>query len=229
MTPVMLLGPYAQSRAARRAKRVLDLTLALPAVILSLPIQAVVAVAIRARLGSPVLFRQPRPGLHGSVFELVKFRTMHEIDPARGRLDDASRLDGFGRLLRASSLDELPTLWNVVRGDMSLVGPRPLLVAYLDRYSPAQARRHEVRPGLTGLAQVAGRNAVDWDERLRLDIEYVEGADLGLDLRILARTVALVLRRDGVSAPGQVTMSEFLGTPAAAPARQPADHPEGAQ
>lgn len=209
-----VFGPYAQSASARRAKRVLDVGIALPAAVVTLPVQAVVAAAVRVRLGSPVLFRQPRPGLHGEAFELTKFRTMHHVDPARGRVDDASRLDGFGRLLRATSLDELPTLWNVVRGDLSLVGPRPLLVAYLDRYTPEQARRHDVPPGLTGLAQVAGRNAVSWEERLRLDVEYVESADLFLDLRILARTVALVLRRDGVSAPGEATMREFLGTSA---------------
>lgn len=217
-----VFAPYAESASARRAKRVLDVGIALPAAVVTLPVQAVVAAAIRVRLESPVLFRQPRPGLHGEVFELAKFRTMHHVDPARGRVDDASRLDGFGRLLRATSLDELPTLWNVVRGDLSLVGPRPLLVAYLDRYTPEQARRHDVPPGLTGLAQVAGRNAVSWEERLRLDVEYVESADLLLDLRILARTVALVLRRDGVSAPGEATMREFLGTSAPDVASAPA-------
>ena len=193
-------------------KRGLDVAASGILLIVTLPVQAAVAGAIRLRLGSPVLFRQPRPGLHGEVFEIVKFRTMHNVDLARGRVDDASRLDALGRFLRATSLDELPTLWNVVRGELSLVGPRPLLVAYLERYTPEQARRHDVPPGLTGLAQVAGRNAVDWEERLRLDVEYVESADLLLDLRILGRTVALVLRRSGVNAPGEATMREFLGT-----------------
>lgn len=201
------------------AKRALDLAVALPAALLSLPVQGVLAAVVRARLGSPVLFRQPRPGHDGQVFELVKFRTMHAPDPACGRLDDASRLDGFGRWLRSTSLDELPTLWNVVRGDMGLVGPRPLLVAYLDRYTPEQARRHEVRPGLTGLAQVNGRNDTTWEQRLRLDVEYVRTRSLRLDAAILARTVGLVLSRSGVSARGEATMPEFLGTASPDPAK----------
>jgi lipopolysaccharide/colanic/teichoic acid biosynthesis glycosyltransferase len=193
------------------AKRMFDVVVAVPALLVSLPFQAVVAVAVAIRLGRPVIFRQTRPGLHGVPFEILKFRTMRTMDPAAGLVDDASRLTPFGRALRSSSLDELPTLWNVVRGDMSLVGPRPLLMQYLGRYTPEQARRHQVRPGLTGLAQVSGRNAVSWDDRLRLDVEYVSSHSFGLDLRILARSVGLVLRRTGISAEGAATMSEFLG------------------
>ena len=195
-----------------RAKRLMDLTIAVPALLASLPLQAAVALAIALRLGRPVLFRQIRPGRHGQPFEIVKFRTMLPPDPAGGRVDDADRLTPLGRLLRSTSLDELPTLWNVVRGDMSLVGPRPLLMQYLDRYSAEQARRHDVPPGLTGLAQVAGRNALSWSERLRLDVEYVSSRSLLLDVRILVRTVGLVLRRTGISATGEATMPEFTGT-----------------
>ena len=175
----------------------------------TLPLQIVVALLIVARLGRPVVFRQPRPGRNGEIFTLYKFRTMRPIDPHRGVASDEDRLTRFGRLLRGTSLDELPTFWNVLRGDMSLVGPRPLLVSYLDRYTPEQARRHEVRPGVTGLAQVSGRNAVDWDERFQLDVRYVEQRSLRLDLWILWRTVAVVVRRDGVSAQGHATMPEF--------------------
>ena len=192
-------------------KRALDLTLTLPMLLLSLPVQLVVAVLVRLRLGSPVLFRQPRPGLGGSSFELMKFRTMRPVDPSRGWTHDASRMTRLGALLRSTSLDELPTLWNVVRGDMSLVGPRPLLVQYLERYTPEQARRHDVLPGLTGLAQVSGRNAVTWEDRFRLDVEYVDRQCLSLDLSILRRTVGSVLRREGISEDGEVTMSEFTG------------------
>jgi lipopolysaccharide/colanic/teichoic acid biosynthesis glycosyltransferase len=194
-----------------RAKRLVDLAVAVPALVVSLPLQAVLAAAVAARLGRPVLFRQVRPGRHGRPFELVKFRTMLPPDPARALADDRSRLTPFGRALRSTSLDELPTLWNVVRGDLSLVGPRPLLVEYLGRYDERQARRHEVLPGLTGLAQVAGRNSLSWQRKLELDVEYVERRSLKLDLAILVATVATVLRREGVSAPGAATMPEFLG------------------
>lgn len=194
----------------RRGQRALDLAVAVPALVVSLPVQALTALAVRASMGAPVLFRQQRPGLHGEPFEMVKFRTMRAPQP--GRTDDASRITRVGSLLRSTSLDELPTLWNVVRGDMSLVGPRPLLMAYLDRYTPEQARRHEVRPGLTGLAQVSGRNALSWEEKFALDVEYVDRADVWLDLRILVRTVGAVLRREGISAQGEVTMPEFMGT-----------------
>jgi len=195
-----------------RAKRMMDLAIAVPALVFSLPIQAAVAVAVAIMLGRPVLFRQTRPGRHGVPFTILKFRTMRPIDPSAGKIDDEARLTAFGRALRSTSLDELPTLWNVVRGDMSLVGPRPLLMQYLDRYSAEQARRHDVPPGLTGLAQVAGRNAVTWEERLRLDVQYAATRSLGLDLKILLTTIGLVLRRTGISADGAATMPEFLGS-----------------
>ena len=194
-----------------RTKRALDLAIAIPALIISMPLQATIAVAVAVKLGRPVLFRQVRPGLHGRPFELVKFRTMLSIDPARGRMDDSTRLTSFGRALRSTSLDELPTLWNIVRGDLSLVGPRPLLVQYLALYDERQARRHEVMPGLTGLAQVAGRNSLSWERKLELDVEYVARRSLRLDLAILLATVEAVLHRRGISAPGSATMPEFSG------------------
>ncbi len=190
-------------------KRALDASVAAVGLVATAPLQAVVALAVLAKHGRPVLFRQPRPGKDGRVFELVKFRTM--LLPDAQRVSDADRLTSLGALLRATSLDELPTLWNVLKGDMSLVGPRPLLVQYLERYSPEQARRHEVRPGITGLAQVRGRNNLDWDDKFALDVEYVDNRSLGLDLRILWETVAVVLLRRGISADGHVTMSEFRG------------------
>ncbi|MET0526015.1 MAG: sugar transferase [Nocardioides sp.] len=193
-------------------KRALDLALSLPAAVVTLPVQAVIAAAVARSMGRPVLFRQERPGLHGEPFTMVKFRTMRDPDPAAGLVDDADRLTGLGRLLRATSLDELPSLWNIVRGDMSLVGPRPLLVRYLDRYSPEQARRHEVRPGLTGLAQVSGRNALTWERKLELDVEYVDRHTLRGDLRILAATVGKVLKREGVTGDESATMTEFWGS-----------------
>ncbi|UIJ36308.1 sugar transferase [Allobranchiibius sp. GilTou73] len=195
------------------AKRAFDLALAVPALILTAPLQAVVAVAVRRRLGSPVLFRQTRPGLHGRPFQMLKFRSMLDEDPSRGLVTDAERLTPFGAKLRATSLDELPALWNIVRGDMSLVGPRPLLMSYLNRYSPEQARRHHVKPGLTGLAQVSGRNAVKWDERLRLDVHYVDHHSIRGDLQLIWRTVRPVLARDGVTGSESVTMNEFAGKP----------------
>ena len=189
------------------AKRTLDLVGAsLGLVVASLPM-AGIALAVRLTMGRPVLFRQGRPGLDGEPFVLVKFRTMR---PGPG--DDAARLTRLGRFLRSSSLDELPELWNVVVGDMSLVGPRPLLMEYLDRYSPRQARRHEVRPGLTGLAQVEGRNTVAWEDRFELDVRYVETRSFALDLRIIARTVGAVLRREGISGDGEATMTPFQGS-----------------
>lgn len=195
-----------------RVKRAMDLSLAAVGLVVSAPVQAVVAGVVLATHGRPVLFRQERPGKDGVSFELVKFRTMRHPDATH--VTDAERLTPVGRMLRATSLDELPTLWNVVKGEMSLVGPRPLLVAYLDRYTPEQSRRHEVRPGVTGLAQVRGRNGLSWDDKLALDVEYVDNRSLALDLRILAETVAVVLRRSGVSAAGHVTMSEFRGSQA---------------
>lgn len=192
-------------------KRALDLAVAVPVLVATAPVQVAVAIAVRRRLGSPVLFRQTRPGLHGRPFELVKFRTMTP-DDGRGGSSDAERMTPLGRALRATSLDELPTLWNVVKGDMSLVGPRPLLMQYLERYTPEQARRHEVKPGMTGLAQVSGRNDISWEQRLHLDVEYVDRRTLGLDAQLLVRTLAPVLRRRGISEEGSVTMTEFMGT-----------------
>ena len=202
---------FPESMPGYRSKRALDLALSIPAFVLSLPVQALVGVLVLTRMGRPVLFRQVRPGLGGIPFSMYKVRTMRPLDPTRGWMTDAERLTPLGRRLRALSLDELPSLWNVIRGDMSLVGPRPLLVRYLDRYTPEQARRHEVRPGLTGLAQVSGRNALSWDERLRFDVEYVMSQSLWLDLRILRDTVRSVLRREGIAAEGEATMGEFLG------------------
>jgi len=190
-----------------RAKRALDLALALPLLAAAALPMLAIALALRATCGAPVLFRQTRPGLGGRPFTLFKFRTMRD-----GPEPDAQRLTPLGRFLRAASLDELPQLWNVVRGDMSLVGPRPLLPQYLERYTPRQACRHDVPPGITGLAQVEGRNALGWDERLELDALYVERQSLALDLRLLARTVAAVVSRRGVSASGHATMPEFRGS-----------------
>lgn len=194
------------------AKRSLDLALSVPLWLLSLPIQVVLALTILLTMGHPILFRQTRPGLHGEPFELVKFRTMLAVDAERGLIDDAARLTRLGRWLRATSLDEIPTLWNVVRGDLSLVGPRPLLMRYLERYSPEEARRHEVRPGLTGLAQISGRNGLSWADKFRLDVHYVDHHTFVGDLKIIRDTVRAVVRRDGISAEGEATMSEFLGT-----------------
>jgi len=195
------------------AKRVFDVVCVLVASPLWLPLLALVAVAVRLKLGAPVLFRQPRPGLHGRIFLLWKFRTMTDARDASGRLvQDKDRLRPFGLWLRSTSLDELPELWNVLRGDMSLVGPRPLLVDYLPRYNQEQARRHEVKPGITGWAQVHGRNQTTWEERFRLDVWYVDHQCLWLDFLILLRTTGRVLRREGVQAPGSATMPEFLGS-----------------
>ncbi|GAB3690268.1 sugar transferase [Corynebacterium nasicanis] len=188
-------------------KRLADIAVSAVGLVVSAPVQLLVAGLIRARLGSPVLFRQPRPGRNGQVFELVKFRTM--LPPSEDRQTDEERLTTFGQFLRSTSLDELPTLWNVLKGDMSLVGPRPLLVEYLEHYSPEQARRHEVRPGVTGLAQVRGRNQVPWERRFELDVEYVDNRSLALDLRILRDTLGTVLRRSGISEEGHVTMTPF--------------------
>ncbi len=195
-----------------RVKRLLDASLASVGLVVSAPLQLAVAGVVLAAHGSPVLFRQPRPGLNGEVFELVKFRTMRHPDATH--VTDAERLTTVGRFLRSTSLDELPTLWNVLKGDMSLVGPRPLLVEYLERYSPEQARRHEVRPGVTGLAQVRGRNGLDWDDKLALDVEYVDKRSLLLDARILLETVAVVLKRTGISGDGETTMATFQGSEA---------------
>lgn len=195
-------------------KRVIDLSAAVSALLLLLPLLVIVALLVRTKLGSPVLFRQLRPGLHGEAFAMLKFRSMTDARDASGALlPDAERLTSFGKFLRSSSLDELPGLWNIVRGDMSLVGPRPLLMDYLPLYSDEQARRHDVRPGLTGWAQVNGRNALQWEEKFALDCWYVDNQSLWLDIRILARTVLKVIRRADISADGEATMSRFTGTP----------------
>jgi lipopolysaccharide/colanic/teichoic acid biosynthesis glycosyltransferase len=194
-------------------KRLIDIVAAGLALLLLAPLFALVAAAVRVKLGSPVLFRQVRPGLGGRPFTILKFRTMRDAVDGSGRaLPDSERLTAFGAWLRASSLDELPELWNVLRGDMSLVGPRPLLMHYLPLYTAEQARRHEVRPGLTGWAQVNGRNAISWDQKFALDIWYVDHRSLLLDFKILAATVASVLRRHGISADDNVTMPEFTGS-----------------
>jgi sugar transferase EpsL len=196
----------------RFSKRALDVVGSAIALVLLSPVMAIVALAVRLRLGSPVLFRQRRPGLHGAPFELAKFRTMRDARDRAGRpLPDEDRLDWFGHLLRATSLDELPELWNVLKGDMSLVGPRPLLMQYLDRYTPEQMRRHDVRPGITGLAQVSGRNSLEWERKFQLDVEYVDRCSLRLDAGILCRTLVALVRRDGISRDGHATAPEFLG------------------
>ncbi len=193
-------------------KRALDATLAGAALVAAAPVMGAVAAAIRATMGAPVLFRQERPGLRGALFTAYKFRTMRDALGPDGRpLPDGERLTAVGRFIRRTSLDELPQLWNIVRGDMSLVGPRPLLVRYLPRYSAEQMRRHDVLPGLTGWAQVCGRNATTWPERFAQDLYYVDHWSLGLDLRIIARTVVKVLTGDGISQPGHDTMPEFMG------------------
>lgn len=198
--------------AASRAKRVMDVVGACAGLLLfGLPM-LIVAALIRQRMGSPVLFRQVRPGLGGEPFTLYKFRTMLDATDGDGRpLPDAERLTAFGRLLRSTSLDELPELWSVLRGDMSLVGPRPLLMHYLDVYTPQQARRHEARPGLTGLSQILGRNAQTWERKLTLDVQYIDEWNLWLDVKILLRTMLAVLKQDGITQPGSATAEEFRG------------------
>jgi lipopolysaccharide/colanic/teichoic acid biosynthesis glycosyltransferase len=193
-------------------KRVFDMVAAALILAVLLPVIAVLALAVRRALGAPVFFRQVRPGKHCIPFEMVKFRTMLDAKDASGRLlPDAERLTSFGKFLRSTSLDELPELWNVLKGEMSLVGPRPLLMEYVPLYSPEQARRHEVRPGITGWAQINGRNAVDWDERFRMDVWYVDHQSFLLDIRILMLTVRKVLVREGISAAGEATMPKFTG------------------
>jgi len=193
-------------------KRPFDLLIALPALVMLSPVIAVLALLVRIKLGAPVFFCQQRPGLHGQPFRMVKFRTMTDARDASGALlPDADRLTSFGRFLRSSSLDELPELWNVAAGNMSLVGPRPLLMHYLPLYTPEQARRHEVRPGVTGWAQVNGRNALTWEEKFALDVWYVDNLSFWLDIKIIALTVWKILKREGVSQPGQATVEYFQG------------------
>src|SRR6266550_6818729 len=197
--------------ASRRAKRLFDIVVGGMLLIVALPLMALVAVIVRFDVGSPVIFRQNRPGRDGRPFQLLKFRTMSNATDADGRTHpDSERLTRVGRWLRRTSIDELPELVNVVRGEMSLVGPRPLLMQYLARYTPRQARRHELPPGITGLAQVSGRNRLSWEERFELDVWYVDHWSLALDLRILLRTAAKVLVAEGISQPGHETAAEFL-------------------
>lgn len=193
-------------------KRALDILGAAIGLIVFSPILIVIALMIRREMGAPVLFSQTRPGRNGKPFRMIKFRTMRDAIDTDGRLlPDAARLTRLGQLLRSSSLDELPELWNVLKGDMSLVGPRPLLMEYLPLYSPEQARRHEVRPGVTGWAQVNGRNAISWDEKFALDVWYVDNQSIWLDLKIIWFTIRKVIKRDGISAAGEATMSRFTG------------------
>jgi sugar transferase EpsL len=195
------------------AKRALDLAVGGIALVALAPVLAATALAVRWSMGAPVLFRQERPGLRGAAFTVLKFRSMRDARDEGGRLlPDSERLASVGRFLRATSLDELPQLWNVVRGDLSLVGPRPLLMQYLARYTPEQARRHDVKPGITGWAQVNGRNAISWDEKFALDVWYVDHWSFRLDLKILALTALKVVKRDGIAQQGHVTMPEFMGS-----------------
>ncbi|MFN7986165.1 MAG: sugar transferase [Thermoanaerobaculia bacterium] len=194
-------------------KRAFDLAAALAGLVLASPVLALAGLGVALALGTPVLFRQERPGRGGRLFRILKLRTMSDARGGDGRLlPDAERLGPFGRFLRATSLDELPELWNVLRGEMSLVGPRPLLVEYLPLYDVRQARRHDVRPGITGWAQVNGRNALTWEQKFEMDVWYVENLTFGLDLRILWRTLVAVVRREGISAAGEATMPKFTGT-----------------
>lgn len=194
-------------------KRLLDVMIASTALVVLSPVYAIVAYKVRKNLGSPVLFRQVRPGLHGQPFEMIKFRTMKDaVDEHGNPLPDSERLTPFGKILRATSLDEMPELWNVIKGDMSIVGPRPLLMEYLPLYNEEQAKRHNVRPGMTGYAQVNGRNAISWEEKFKLDTWYVENQSLWLDFKIMLKTVKKVLAKDDINAEGEATMSKFTGT-----------------
>ena len=194
-------------------KRLLDIIIASIALILLSPLYAFVAYKVKKNLGSPVLFRQVRPGLHGKPFEMIKFRSMKDAVDAQGNpLPDSERLTPFGKMLRSSSLDEMPELWNVIKGDMSIVGPRPLLTEYLPLYNTEQAKRHNVRPGMTGHAQVNGRNAIGWEEKFKLDTWYVENQSTRLDFKIMFKTVHKVLAKDDISAEGEATMTKFVGS-----------------
>lgn len=196
------------------AKRLFDVVVSALALIILSPLLIAAALAIRLTMGSPVFFRQLRPGLHCRPFEVIKFRTMTPDEGKGGVASDAQRLTRLGRLLRSSAVDELPELWNVLKGDMSLVGPRPLLMQYLERYSPEQARRHDVRPGLTGWAQAHGRNLIDWEERFAMDVWYVDNWSFALDMKVLAMTAWTIVTRKGVAAEGSATMHEFMGAAA---------------
>lgn len=194
-------------------KRVFDFATALVALVVLLPLLVVLGFLIRLKMGTPIFFCQTRPGIYGQPFKLIKFRTMSDAVNSEGRLlPDDQRVTKFGGWLRSTSMDELPELWNVIRGDMSLVGPRPLLMEYLPLYTPEQARRHEVRPGITGWAQVNGRNAISWEDKFRLDVWYVDHHSIWLDLKVLFLTIWHVVSKTGVSAPGEATMPRFTGT-----------------
>jgi len=196
----------------RYGKRLLDLVLSILALTAAMPILAIIGLLVRLKLGAPILFKQLRPGLHGKPFTILKFRTMIDARDTSGNLlSDADRLPPFGRFLRSTSLDELPELINVLKGEMSLVGPRPLLMQYQGRYTTAQMRRHDVRPGITGWAQVNGRNAISWKQKFKLDVWYVDHQSLWLDLKIIALTVGTILKRADISQPGQATAEEFKG------------------
>ncbi|AQP45740.1 sugar transferase [Tessaracoccus flavus] len=206
------MSPEPGRRRYDALKRAIDVAAAAAGLVVTAPLQLALAAVVLKVHGRPVLFRQQRPGKDGVIFELAKFRSMRHPDAEHQT--DEERLTGLGRFLRATSLDELPSLWNVLKGDMSLVGPRPLLVEYLPRYTPEQARRHEVRPGITGLAQVSGRNGVAWEDKFALDVQYVDNRSLALDLSILLRTLTAVVKREGISADGHATVSVFQGTAA---------------
>ncbi|MGV0887589.1 sugar transferase [Acinetobacter venetianus] len=194
-------------------KRLLDIVIASTALVLLSPLYFYVAHKVKKNLGSPVLFRQVRPGLHGKPFEMIKFRTMKDaLDEQGNPLPDNERLTPFGKMLRSTSLDEMPELWNVIKGDMSIVGPRPLLMEYLPLYNNEQAKRHNVRPGMTGHAQVNGRNAIGWDEKFKLDTWYVENQSVWLDFKIMLKTVKKVIAKDDINEAGEATMSKFTGT-----------------
>ncbi|OBA10416.1 sugar transferase [Acinetobacter calcoaceticus] len=194
-------------------KRLLDIIIASIALILLSPLYFYVVYKVKKNLGSPVLFRQVRPGLHGKPFEMIKFRTMKDAtDPEGNPLPDSERLTPFGKMLRSTSLDEMPELWNVIKGDMSIVGPRPLLMEYLPLYNKEQAKRHDVRPGMTGHAQVNGRNAIGWEEKFKLDTWYVENRSLWLDFKIMLQTVKKVIAKDDINEAGEATMSKFTGS-----------------
>ena len=194
-------------------KRLLDIVIASIALVLLSPLYFYVAHKVKKNLGSPVLFRQVRPGLHGKPFEMIKFRTMKDaLDEQGNPLPDSERLTAFGKMLRSTSLDEMPELWNVIKGDMSVVGPRPLLMEYLPLYNKEQAKRHDVRPGMTGYAQVNGRNAISWEQKFKLDTWYVENRSLWLDFKIMLQTVKKVIAKDDISEAGEATMSKFTGT-----------------
>ncbi|KXO73789.1 sugar transferase [Acinetobacter venetianus] len=194
-------------------KRLLDIIIASTALVLLSPLYFYVAHKVKKNLGSPVLFRQVRPGLHGKPFEMIKFRTMKDaLDEQGNPLPDSERLTPFGKMLRSTSLDEMPELWNVIKGDMSIVGPRPLLMEYLPLYNKEQAKRHDVRPGMTGYAQVNGRNAISWEQKFKLDTWYVENQSLWLDFKIMLQTVKKVITKDDINEAGEATMSKFTGS-----------------